>query len=110
MLTLRFASELAMLAALAWWGLDAGGSAAANVALAIAAPLAAIAVWGRFVAPSSRTRLGDPARLVVEAVLFALAAGAVALVYDWRAALGFLAAALGLAALTRVVGEELAPR
>jgi hypothetical protein len=109
-LTLRFASELAMLGALAWWGADAGRSVPADVALGIGAPLAAIAVWGRFVAPKSETRLEDPMRLVVEVVLFDIAAAALALAYDWRAALGFLAAAIGLAALTRVVGEEVAGR
>ena len=43
-LTLRFVSELAMLAAVAWGGMELGGSAPAQIALAIAAPLAAIAL------------------------------------------------------------------
>ena len=41
-LTLRFASELAMLAALAWGGIAAGGSAPVDIVVGIGAPLAAI--------------------------------------------------------------------
>jgi hypothetical protein len=109
-LTLRFVSELAMLAVLGWWGADTGGSGAAAVALAVALPLAAIAVWGRWVAPTSDTRLRDPGRLVVELVLFDAAAAALWDLADLKAALAFLAAAAGLAAGTRLVGEELPAR
>jgi hypothetical protein len=48
--------------------------------------LAAAAVWGRWVAPASRHRLTDPARLVVE-VAFFTAAG-VALGVTGRSVLG----------------------
>lgn len=92
---LRFALELAMLAGLALGGWAMAGravsgwaqvgsgpegwapaSTALRVAAAMAAPLAAAAVWGAWIAPKARRRLDDPARLAVESVLFALGAGA----------------------------------
>ena len=74
---LRFLLELAALAAFAAWGWAAGGGGVTGAALALVAVAAAVLVWGRFVAPKSRRRLTDPARLGVE-VAFFLAAGAAA--------------------------------
>jgi hypothetical protein len=83
-LAFRFAPELAALAAFATFGLDAiPGSARFALAAAV---VAAAAVWGRWVAPASRHRLTDPARLVVE-VAFFTAAG-VALGVTGRSVLG----------------------
>jgi hypothetical protein len=50
-LALRFLLELCLLAALAVWGAQAGGSVVADVALPGLAPVPAAAVWGMFVAP-----------------------------------------------------------
>jgi hypothetical protein len=76
LLAVRLVSELALLAAAAW---AAGGrfSSPAPAALAGAATaLGVAAVWGLWVAPASRRRLPDPARLGIEVVLFAgVAAG-----------------------------------
>jgi hypothetical protein len=55
---LRFVLELCMLAAFAYWGSRATGSTAANVAIAIAAPLAAVA-WRQ---PHSRPRTSPASR------------------------------------------------
>jgi hypothetical protein len=68
-LTLRFASELAALAALAATGADVTDGPVSWV-LAVVLPLAAALVWGRYVAPASRNRFADPARAAVEAVIF----------------------------------------
>jgi Protein of unknown function (DUF2568) len=76
--TLRFLLELCMLAAFAFWGSHSTGSTAANVAVAIAAPLAAIAVWGVFMAPRSKNRLPEDRRIPLEVVLFGLATAALA--------------------------------
>ena len=73
-LALRFLLELCLLAALAAWGFGLGG--VAGVGIGLAAPIAAAAVWGLLVAPKAPNRLGDPWRLVLELVLFALAAAA----------------------------------
>ena len=90
-LALRFLLELCLLAALAVWGGQAGGSLAADVALAILAPLAAAAVWGTVVAPRAPRRAPDPARLGIELLLFGL--GAAALIAAGHSGLGL---ALGI--------------
>jgi hypothetical protein len=84
-LALRFALELAALAAFATWGLHAVRGPA-RFALAAAAVLAAATVWGMWVAPRARRRLADPARLLVELAFFA--AAGVALALTGRVALG----------------------
>jgi len=56
---LRFALELASLAGLAVWGWGTGPTGL-NVVLAIAAPLAAAALWGAFVAPKAPRPTSDP--------------------------------------------------
>ena len=68
-LTIRFACELAMLAALGFWGFDAGEGAGAWL-LGFGAPAFAIAIWGAFVAPKARWAVSIPARLAIELVLF----------------------------------------
>jgi hypothetical protein len=107
-LALRFALELAALAAFATWGLHAGGGPA-RFALAAAAVLAAAAIWGRWVAPAARRRLADPARLLVEVEFFA-AAGA-ALAVSGRSALGatLAVAAVANAGLLRLLHHETVP-
>jgi hypothetical protein len=69
-LALRFALELAALAAVGWWGWDAGGPL-----LGLAAVGAVVVVWGAFVAPKRRFDLAGPIRLAIELVVW-LAAGA----------------------------------
>jgi hypothetical protein len=69
-LALRFALELAALAAVGWWGWDAGGPL-----LGLAAVAAVAIVWGLFVAPKRRFDLALPLRLAVELAVW-LAAGA----------------------------------
>jgi Protein of unknown function (DUF2568) len=71
-LALKFLLELAAFAALAVWG------ASVSVLLAIAAPAAAIVLWGIFAAPKSARRLPDRARIPFELAVFALAAVALA--------------------------------
>lgn len=73
LLAIRFLAELGMLACLAVGGWQLGGSLWASVVLGIALPAVAVAVWGRWVAPRASHRVKDPARLLVEVALFALA-------------------------------------
>ena len=56
------------------------------------APLAAAVVWGLWIAPKASRRLHDPARLVVELVLFGAAGAALAAADHPLAAAVFLAA------------------
>ena len=66
-LALKFLLELAAFAAFAYWG------ASVSVVVAIAAPGAAIVLWGVFAAPRSERRLPTGPRVVFEASVFALA-------------------------------------
>jgi hypothetical protein len=90
-LALKFALELAALAAFAYWGTTLGG-AAVPVFAAVAAPLAMIVLWGTFAAPHAQRRLSRTIRIPFELAVFALAAGALL-------AAGAPVPAAGLAAL-----------
>ena len=46
--------------------------------LVVAAPLAVAIVWGRWMAPRSSTRVGDPWRLIIELLVFGSAVAALA--------------------------------
>src|SRR6266511_3959390 len=76
LLTVRFGTESAMLAALAVAGAEAGAGPAARIGLAVLGPVLAAAVWGLLIAPAARRRLPDPGRFLVEIVLFLTAAAA----------------------------------
>ena len=101
--TIRFLTELALLAVLAWAGAGASLPLAGRIVLAVAAPLVAMAIWGRWLAPRARSRLHDPLRLVVELVLFAVAAAALAATGPVLAAVVFAVIAIGVALRLRVV-------
>jgi uncharacterized protein DUF2568 len=96
---LQFVLELCMLAALAVWG------ATVNVAVAIAAPLAAVAVWGVWLAPRSERRLPASTRIPLQVVLFALAAAALAGSRHTAAATAFGIVAAVSTALAVLWGE-----
>lgn len=72
-LALKFGLELVAIAAFAYWGTTVGTGFIA-VLLAIAAPLVAIFLWGRFAAPMSDTRLPLRARIPFELAVLGLAA------------------------------------
>jgi hypothetical protein len=74
-LALRFALELAALAAFAYWGTTLHGTAVSALA-AVAVPLAMIVLWGTFAAPHAQHRLSRAIRIPFELAVFALAAGA----------------------------------
>jgi Protein of unknown function (DUF2568) len=76
-LGLRFLLELALLGAVGYWGFsefDGVGS----VLVGLGAPLLVAAVWGTFMSPKAARPTRDPARIVLEIVLFG--AGVAALV------------------------------
>lgn len=74
-LAVKFLLELAAFALLAYWGAVTGSGFGA-VALALAAPVVMIAVWGTFAAPRAPRRLAAPARIPLELGVFALAGAA----------------------------------
>ena len=49
-----------------------------HVALAVAAPLGAIAVWSLFVAPKAVVKVSEPVRWLIELIVFATSAAALA--------------------------------
>ncbi|MFB6154315.1 MAG: YrdB family protein [Haloferacaceae archaeon] len=69
----RFVLEVCALLALGYWGFRTGDGVT-RYALALGAPLVAAAVWGLFGSPAAPRRLPGPARLLLEAVVFAAAA------------------------------------
>ena len=103
MLTVRFLVELATLAVLAVAGASAGAAPGWRIALAIGGPVLLGVVWGLVMAPRARRRLSDPARLIVEIILFLLAAAALGLAGDVVAAAIYAVIAVGAALLSRVL-------
>jgi hypothetical protein len=106
-LALKFLLELAASAAFAVWGADVGSGAFA-VILAVAAPLVAVLLWGRFAAPRSSHRLPRSTRIPFELGVFLLAALALLAAGHAVAAIVFTALvalnALGLTAFDQWEG------
>ena len=87
-LLVRFLLELAMLAAVGYWGLKTGSGWIMKVVLGIGMPILIAVVWGLFVAPKARYPLHGAAHLALGFVL--LGSGAVALFASGRADLGWI--------------------
>ena len=92
-LVVRFALELAALAAFAYWGSQTG-TGVMRLVLALTAPAALALVWGTFLAPRRRIDLPKPVRLVLEFAVFG--AAALALVATDHDALAIALAAIAL--------------
>jgi small-conductance mechanosensitive channel len=90
----RFILEMIVLVGLFLWGFSLSDQFIVQLVLGLGAALAAMLVWGLFVAPKAKRRLPDPARLAVELVVFG--AGVLAFVLSGNFFLGIL---LGTAAL-----------
>jgi hypothetical protein len=93
----RFAVELVAFASLAVWGFTSV-SHPWNVVAGVAAPAAAIALWGLLVAPKAAVRVGAVVRTAVEAGIFA----AVTLAW-WRMGRSWVAVAFAAAALATAI-------
>jgi len=102
-LTLRFLTELALLAVLAVVVIRTHGLLGVRVGLAALAVVAAAAIWGLWIAPRARRRLPDPWRLILEIVLFGLATAGLVVQHDLIAAVIFAVITIGVAALIRTV-------
>jgi hypothetical protein len=105
-LVARFLSELALLAGFAVAGARLGGTVPVSVVLGVLAPASAAAIWGLVIAPRARRRLAEPARFLVEFVLFALAGTALAASGLPVTGIVLAVAGIGVAALTRVVAKD----
>ena len=93
-LTAAFLSELAALAALAWWGWTVPGSTALRLALAVGSPLVAAVLWGVFAAPRAPVRVRALAVLVKVLVFGAGTLALLATGHSWPAAALALVAVL----------------
>jgi Protein of unknown function (DUF2568) len=102
-LTIRFLTELAMLAALAGAGATADTGLAWRIVLAVLGPVLAAVIWGAAIGPRARRRLADPLRLAAEIALFLAASAGLALDGFVLAAVIFAILAIGTAVLVRVV-------
>ena len=104
LLTVRFLTELALLAVLAVVMVRIHGLlVGVRVGLAVLAVVAAAAIWGQWIAPRARRRLPDPWRLILEMVLFGLATAGLVVQHDLIAAVIFAVITIGVAALIRTV-------
>ena len=88
----RFACEIAAVVAVVWWGWPV---------LGIVAGAVVIFLWGAWVAPKAKRRLSDPARFVLELVIFGAATAAFAAVGQTVLAAVFAVAAVASAGLSR---------
>ena len=105
-LTLRFLSELALLATLAVVGANASGPIGVRIALAIGGAIVAAVIWGLVIARQARRRLPDPWRLAAEMVLFAIAGVGLLLEGAVIAAAIFFVLSAGIALIARFVAPE----
>lgn len=94
--TVAFLSELAMLATLGVVGWHLGGGALISIALAALFPALAALIWSVWLAPKATGRRGDPARLIVQIVLFVVS-GALAVLSGF-VAWGIVLAVVGVGA------------
>jgi hypothetical protein len=102
-LTIRFATELALLAVLVILGLNSGIALAGRVALAVICPVVAAIIWAIAIAPQARRRLADPLRLIIEVVLFGAAAAGLGIEGSLIWAVIFAVVTIGVAAGTRAL-------
>ena len=103
-LALKFALELAAIAALAYWGASLNGSLLSAVMMVLA-PLAMIVVWGRWAAPKASRRLPVSARIPLELTILLGAALALLAAGEDAVAAVFAAAVLLNAALLTALGQ-----
>jgi hypothetical protein len=73
-LALRFALELAGLAAFGYWGFVVGDGLRLKALLGLGVPVVAAVLWGLFASPKSAVSLPDAAKLAFEIVWFGAAA------------------------------------
>jgi hypothetical protein len=105
-LTVRFLTEVALLAGLAIAGTRLGDGVVFKIVDAVLLPLAAAAVWGMFIAPRARRRLAEPARIIVEVALFA-GTGLVLLLSGLPVTgIVIAVAGIGFAILTRMFAKD----
>jgi len=69
-LALAFLLELAVLAALGYWGFSTGEGTVARIGLGVGIPIVAVIVWAIFGAPRSTRRLQGFGLLILRVIFF----------------------------------------
>jgi hypothetical protein len=75
-LLFRFLLELCAPGAMGYWGFKTGGGMVVKIGLGIGAPLVVAVVWAVFVSPQAPVGLPLPLSLLLQVVIFGLAAAA----------------------------------
>jgi hypothetical protein len=101
-LTIRFLTELALLALLVVVGLNASAGLPVRIAIAVLGPVAAAVLWGIALSPRARWQPPDPWRLGIEIILFAGVAAAWSAEGSIAGAVIFAVVAIGTAVAVRV--------
>lgn len=91
-LLVAFLLELALLAALGYWGFHVGDNMALKILLGIGAPLLVAVFWGLLLAPRALVHVKEPLHLLLATAVFAI--GVAALVAAGRPAWGWALGAL----------------
>jgi hypothetical protein len=104
-LALRFLLELCALAALGYWGFQAGGTLLVKIGLAVGAPLIAAIVWGTFIAPKASVPVPMWLWLVLQVAVFGCAAAGLAAAGQHTLAVTFTLAVLINSAVLYMVGK-----
>jgi uncharacterized protein DUF2568 len=99
-------TELALLGLLGVVGWHFGGGGLLSVALAVLGPALAGLIWSIWIAPTAAHRLGDPGRLVLQILMFVLAAVLAGLA--GRAVWGVVLAAVGVAVFSAARAVDVA--
>jgi hypothetical protein len=106
-LAVRFVLELCAYASLAYWGVSRNAPVSERTALAVFTPLAAMAVWSAWLAPKARRHLSESAALILELIVFGLAATALASSSSVTFGVLLGAAAAANAVLLRLIGHKI---
>jgi hypothetical protein len=95
-----------MYGALGYWGASVSAPVPVRVMLAALIPLAAMAVWSRYLSPKASRRLADPAALFVECAMFTAAAVGLAMSDHIALAAILEVTAVANALVVRIAGQR----
>jgi hypothetical protein len=104
-LLIRFLLELAMLAALGYWGFKTGDSAVMQWLLGLGTPALAAVLWGLYIAPKATHKVPKAVWIGLQVVLFGAAAGALAAVAPQSLAVVFAVAVVVDGAAVLAIGD-----
>jgi len=105
-LVIRFITELAGIAALAYAGFQLPGPLVLRIVVAVAAAATLIGAWWLVVAPNAANALTQPQKDLIGTCLLLLAAAALGLAWQPQLAIGFAAVIIVNSALLFVFGPE----